>query len=95
MRRHLGKPSQCVEADWPGKSGTSGFDRVVDAGGADLSKPADWLARALGSSASKTAYRAKRLSRQYARGRYKVDPSAVSKAILDEMRAAGHEASGT
>jgi anti-sigma28 factor (negative regulator of flagellin synthesis) len=95
MCKDTGKPSRCVEADWPGKSGTSGVDRSVDAAGAELSNPADWLARALGSSASKTAYRVKRLSRQYARGRYEVDPSAVSKAILEEMLAAGHEVSGT
>jgi len=50
------------------------------------------LTYALEHNASEAAGRLEQLTQEFAEGRYHTDLPAVSKAILNEMRAAGHEA---
>jgi hypothetical protein len=60
----------------------------------ELSDLTGGLALALGRTASERASRVERLAQEFAERRYQADPLAVSRAILEEMRAAGHEATG-
>jgi hypothetical protein len=55
----------------------------------------DRLADALERSVSERAGRMERLIQEFAEGRYQTDLPAVSKAILREMQATGHEAPDT
>jgi hypothetical protein len=55
----------------------------------------DRLAYAIDRSVSERERRIKRLIREYAEGRYQAYSPAVSKFILEEMLAAGHEAPDT
>ena len=85
-----GKASAAQEVERRGDS------RQIDsrlAGGADrveLSDLTGGLARALQASASERAARVERLGQDVSEGRYRPDPAAVSRAIVAEMRAAGH-----
>jgi anti-sigma28 factor (negative regulator of flagellin synthesis) len=60
----------------------------------ELSGLAGRLSRALSISAAERMSRVEELSAQYAEGRYEVDSFAVSRAILDEMRAVSGESAG-
>ena len=62
----------------------SGADRV------ELSDLTGALARALSSAASERASRMEQLGREVERGSYQVDSRALSRAIVAELRAAGH-----
>jgi hypothetical protein len=55
----------------------------------------DRLADALERSVSERAGRMERLIQEFAGGRYQTDLPALSKAILEEMQATGHEAPDT
>ena len=55
----------------------------------------DRLAAALERSMSERAGRMEWLIQEFAEGRYQTDLQAVSKAILMEMQATGHEAPDT
>lgn len=85
-----GQTSNLHELNRPGESSPqearsgSGADRV------ELSDLAGGLARALSNGAAERASRMEQLGREVERGTYQVDPRAVSRAIVAEMRAAGH-----
>jgi hypothetical protein len=59
------------------------------------SDPTDKFACAVERSVTERAGRLEQLVQEFAEGRYKTDLPAVSKAILKEMRATGHEAPDT
>ena len=85
-----GQTSNLQELTRPGASGPhearsgSGADRV------ELSLLAAGLARALSEGASERASRIEQLDRDVERGGYQVDSRALSRAIVAELRAAGH-----
>lgn len=72
-------------ASWLHEAGSgSGADRV------ELSDLTGALARALSSAASERASRMEHLGREVERGSYQVDSRTLSRAIVAEMQAAGH-----
>lgn len=85
-----GQTSNLQELKRPGESwphearSGSGADRV------ELSDLTGGLARALSNGASERASRMEQLGREVERGSYQVDSRALSRAIVAEMRAAGH-----
>jgi hypothetical protein len=85
-----GKVSNLQELKRPGESrpyearSGSGADRV------ELSDLTGGLARALSNSASERVGRMEQLDRAVARGSHQADPRALGRAIVAEMRSAGH-----
>jgi hypothetical protein len=85
-----GKISNLQELKRPGESrpyearSGSGADRV------ELSDLTGGLARALSNSASERVGRMEQLDRAVARGSHRADPQALGRAIVAEMRVAGH-----
>lgn len=85
-----GQTSNLQELKRPGESSPhearsgSGADRV------ELSLLAGGLARALSSAASERASRMEQLGREVERSGYQVDSRALSRAIVAELQAAGH-----
>jgi hypothetical protein len=87
-----GKTSNMQEVERLSESRPPDSRAGVGADRVELSDLTGGLVRALGRSASERASRMERLAQEYGEGRYQAHSLAVSRAILDEMRAAGNEA---
>lgn len=88
-------------ASQAGKTAATQVDRVPDSrspetretGGGDeveLSGLVARLSRAISAGSTDRTARIEELSNRYEQGRYQVDSLAVGRAILSELRAAGH-----
>lgn len=69
----------------PGTRETGGGDEV------ELSGLVARLSRAISAASTDRTARIEELSNRYEQGRYHVDSLAIGRAILSELRAAGHE----
>lgn len=74
-----------LDARPAGGRGAGGADEV------DLSSLVARLSRAISAASMDRTGRIEELANRYAQGRYQVDSLAVGRAILSELRAAGHE----
>jgi hypothetical protein len=85
-----GKASAAQEVERRGSSRQLDSRRAGGADRVELSDLTGGLARTLQASATERANRIEQLGRDVSAGRYRPDPAAVSRAIVAEMRAAGH-----
>ncbi len=85
------KTSGLQEIERAGVSRAQGSGKRAAADRVELSGLAGRISQALDASAAQRAERVEQVSREYAAGHYQVDAAAVSRAMVKEMQAAGHE----
>jgi anti-sigma28 factor (negative regulator of flagellin synthesis) len=86
-----GKTAAPQDIDRAADSRSSGIRGVGGGDEVELSGLVARLSRAISAASTDRTARIEELSNRYEQGRYQVDSLALGRAILSELRAAGHE----